>query len=106
MWVSDMLELSGLKQWVNVDVRRILPLGNDTYPPDPDPAMPRSRNCVKAVQTALAGGRKPQSGLALADQICKAVTDYVLCRFSDCQSPRCLSTTGIIPIQPFPIEDA
>lgn len=66
---------------------------------------PRTRNCVKEVQTALAGGRKPQSGLALADQLCKAVSDYIFCRFSDWQSPRCLTTTGIILIQPFPVED-
>lgn len=95
MWVSDMLELSGLKQWVNVDVRRLL-LGNDHPSPHQE---------LKELQTALAGGRKPQSGLALADQICKAVSDYIFCRFSDWQSPRCLTTTGIILIKRFPVED-
>lgn len=49
-----MLELSGLKPWVDMDGGRI-PLG-DPHPP---------RDCVKEVQTALADGRKAQSGLAL-----------------------------------------
>ena len=63
------------------------------------------RDCVMEVQTALADGGKPQSGLALADQICKAVSFYILCCFSGWQSPRSLTATRIILVQPFPIED-
>lgn len=43
------------------------------------------RDCVKEVQTALAGSGKPQSGLALADQICKAV--FLFCAASVAGNP-------------------